>query len=262
MSVPASVPPRSRGFTLIELLVVIAIIAILVAMLLPALNRARAQAIRVSCASNVKQLTAMSLAYAAENRGQLPPLHNQLPTTDDAFFNPTPYWFSQSKRDVFARYGFRRDIAYCPANWEWNRDELYNRVDSFNPNSSIWGYAYTGGNPAMNRNLVWGGNYTHFNFTPGATLFYAVKITDRPDAKALWFDLTRAGADRFFRASSGSNHVIGQEPIGGTMPRGNGGANVGFLDGHVEWRPQTEMRVRMYFPANVPPNASNTRIYW
>jgi prepilin-type processing-associated H-X9-DG protein/prepilin-type N-terminal cleavage/methylation domain-containing protein len=69
--------PNAKGFTLVELLVVIGIIALLISMLLPALNKAREQANLINCQSNERAIGQLLQIYATDNNGYFPPAYSQ-----------------------------------------------------------------------------------------------------------------------------------------------------------------------------------------
>ena len=116
-----------RAFTLVELLVVIGIIALLIAILLPALSKARRNARDVACASNLRQIGLALHAYAADHKGSLPPGYIQYPNGEDALWANFVNWYitktELNRQGVTAKTISK--LFVCPGGVVPNKENYY-----------------------------------------------------------------------------------------------------------------------------------------
>lgn len=170
------------GFTLIELLVVIAIIAVLAALLLPVLGKARSKANQAKCLNRLVQLQTACISYASENNGEFPPRSAPPPAT------PTPVWGYPHEFCDYAltlgRYlSAPRDLAlFCPGELMQVRnpgsaggyDTHFTTYQYFNYSKPFLG-TYSTGKPDLFRMMT----------APGSVALWGCLTATKPDGAAL-----------------------------------------------------------------------------
>lgn len=239
----SSANERTRAFTLIELLVVIAIIAILAAMLLPALASAKERAKRINCCSNIKQNDVASQMYANDNMQNLPPM--EVTINGSTVVGGWPWDMPGLTITNMFSYGLTRNTVYCPSTTDQNQDNEWN----FGlPSFRVIGYPFA----------TFGSNKE--NYAPVNSAFIVPKtstvlivagqrlsVSDTVFTADPNLSDVSGGTTNFMNITGGATNPNGT-PIAYNPPHPKGtkplGGNVGCLDGHAEFRLFQSMMIR------------------
>ncbi len=235
--------PNHGAFTLIELLVVIAIIAILAAMLLPALTSGKERAKRTACINQIRQFLLAAHIYANDNEQRLPSGASESNTPNGILDDSIPV-LSGLMRTQMVQYAGNYKILGCP-----NLGAPFNTAEGWHESGYGWvmGYNYLGGHA----NTPW-------DLLPNAEPWYSPqKLTEvstniGPTSPVLT-DMNDwspgYGGSIVPHARGGAIQSGGDfknESANGAASRDLGatGGNIGNLDGSVAWRPIKYMKVR------------------